>query len=48
MVRKIIGNPAAKLTIPSMMALLVSVLMTQPWAITCIHVPVSEMDVPMM
>ena len=48
MVRKIIGNPAAKLTIPSMIALSVRVLMTQPCAITCIQVPVSEMEVPMM
>ena len=48
MVRKIIGKPAAKLTMPSMIALSVSVLMTQPWAMICIQVPVSEMEVPMM
>jgi hypothetical protein len=30
------------------MALLVSVLMTQAWAMTCIHVPVSEMALPTM
>ncbi len=47
MVRKIMGRPAAKFTIPSMIALFVSVLMTQPWAMICIHVPVSEMQVPM-
>ena len=34
-----IGKPAAKLTIPSMIALLVSALITQPCAIICIHVP---------
>lgn len=48
MVRKIIGKPAAKLTIPSMIALFVRVLMTQPWAMICIQVPVSEMEVPIM
>ncbi len=48
MVRKIIGNPAAKLTIPSMIALFVRVLITQPWAMICIQVPVSEIEVPMM
>ena len=48
MVRKIIGRPAAKLTIPSMIALSVRVLITQPWAMICIQVPVSEIEVPMM
>ena len=33
---------------PSMIALFVSVLMTQPCAMICIQVPESEMQVPMM
>ena len=41
-------DAGAKFTIPSMIALFVSVLMTQPWAMTCIQVPVSEMSEPMM
>ena len=48
MVRKIMGRPAAKLTMPSMIALSVSVLITQPCAMICIQVPVSEIEVPMM
>ena len=42
------GKPAAKLTSPSRIALFVSPLMTQLWAIICIHVPLSEMSEPMM
>ena len=40
--------PAAKFTMPSTIALFVSELTTQACAITCIHVPVSEMAEPMM
>ena len=42
------GKPAAKLTRPSRIALFVSPLITQLWAIICIHVPLSEMSEPMM
>src|SRR5262245_20455706 len=42
------GKPAAKFTSPSKIALVVSPLMTQLWAIICIHVPLSEMSEPMM
>src|SRR5438034_10143026 len=48
MVRARVGRPASKLTMPKRIALFVSVLMTQPCAITCIHVPVSEIAEPMM
>ena len=43
-----VGKPAARFTIPSMIALFGQRAMTQPCAITCIHVPVSEMSEPMM
>ena len=48
MVSASIGKPAAKFAMPSRMALFVSVLINHPCAITCIHVPVSEMEVPTM
>ena len=40
------GSPAAKFTTPSMTALVVSVVMTQFWAMTCIHVPVIDTASP--
>jgi hypothetical protein len=43
-----VGTPAAAAANPSRNPRLVSELITQPWAITCIHVPVSEMAEPMM
>ena len=46
--RAIIGIPATKFTIPSIIALLVSVVITQLCAINCIHVPVIEMLSPSM
>ncbi len=42
------GRPVAKLTRPSMTALEVSVVMTQPWAMTCIQEPVMETASPAM
>ena len=48
MVSARVGTPAAKLAIPRRIALFVSVLMTHPWAMTCIQVPVSEIAEPMI
>ena len=48
MVSASVGMPAAKFTMPSMSAWFVSELITQPCAITCIQVPVSEIAEPMM
>ncbi|MNS22672.1 hypothetical protein D3C72_544730 [compost metagenome] len=45
---KSIGTPEAKLITPSISAELVSVVTTQLWAIICIHVPVIEIDSPIM
>jgi len=47
-VRASIGNPAQSWTNPSINAEVVSVAITQPWVITCIQVPVSEIALPMM
>ena len=43
-----IGSPEQSCANPSMKAEVVSVVMTQACAITCIHVPVSEIAEPMM
>ena len=43
-----IGKPAQRFTNPSIKAEVVSVAITQPCAITCIHVPVSEIALPMI
>src|SRR2546430_8260909 len=39
-----IGKPEQRFTTPSIRAEVVSVVMTHPCAITCIQVPVSEID----
>jgi hypothetical protein len=43
-----IGKPEQRFTKPSMSAEVVSAVITQSCAITCIHVPVSEMALPMI